>query len=87
MLSLYPSMFWHKYNKTTIVTHLDETPFQYDIPLCMGIEGACMTTSISAILGWVELEIDVPSLGLVTVKLWVADTVSSNCTPFIHFWQ
>ena len=26
--------------------HLDVTPFQYHIPLCMGLEGACMTKSI-----------------------------------------
>ena len=29
---------------------LDLTPFQYDIPLCTGIEEACMTKSIVAIL-------------------------------------
>ena len=63
--------------------HLDVIPFQYDIPLCMGIEGACMTKSILAILGWVELEIGIPSLGLAIVRLWVADTQSCKGTPFI----
>ena len=63
--------------------HLDVTPFQYDVPYCMGIEGACMTRSIIAILGWVELQVGVPSLGLATIRLWVADTMSSKGTPFI----
>ena len=63
--------------------HLDVTPFQYDVPYCMGIEGACMTKSIMAILGWVELQIGIPSLGLATIRLWVADTISSKGTPFI----
>ena len=63
--------------------HLNVTPFQYDIPYCMGIEGACMTKSIIAILGWIEMEIGVPSLGLATVRLCVADTMSSKGTPFI----
>ena len=35
--------------------HLDVTPFQYDVPYCMGIEGACMTKSIIAILRWIEI--------------------------------
>ena len=63
--------------------HLDVTPFQYDIPLCMGLEGACMTKSILAILGWVTLEIGIASLGLVHIRLWVADTVSCKGAPFI----
>ena len=63
--------------------HLDVTPFQYDVPYCMGIEGACMTRSIMAILGWVELQVGIPSLGLATIRLWVADTMSSKGTPFI----
>ena len=36
-----------------------------------------------AILGWIEMEIRIPSLGLPTVRLWVADTMSSKGTPFI----
>ena len=48
---------------------LDLTPFQYDVPLCTGIEGACRTKSVVAILGWVELEIGILSLGLATVKI------------------
>ena len=63
--------------------HLDVTHFQYDIPYCMGIEGACMTRSIIAILGWIGMEIGIPSLGLATVRFWVADTMSSKGTPFI----
>jgi len=63
--------------------NLKITPFQYDIPLCTGIEGACMTRSIVTIFGWVELEVGIPSLGLVTVRLWVADTMSCKGTPFI----
>ena len=63
--------------------YLDVTPFQYDIPYCMGVEGSGMTKSIMAILGWVELEIGVPTLGLATIRLWVADTMSSKGTPFI----
>ena len=62
---------------------LDVTPFQYDIPLCMGLEGACMTKSIVAILGWVELRIGIASLGLANLKFWVADTVSCKGAPFI----
>ena len=41
---------------------LNVTPFQYDIPLCMGLEGACMTKSTVAILGWVELKIGIASV-------------------------
>ena len=63
--------------------HLDMTPFQYDIPYCMGIEGACMTKSIIAILGWIEMEIGIPSLGLATVRFWVANTMWIKGTPFI----
>ena len=63
--------------------HLDVTPFQYDIPLGMGLEGACMTKYILAILGWVTLEIGIASLGLVHIRLWVADTVSCKGAPFI----
>ena len=63
--------------------HLDVTPFQYDIPYCMGIEGACMTKSIIAIVGRIEKEIGIPNIGLATVRLWVADTMSSKGTPFI----
>ena len=63
--------------------HLDLTPFQYDVPLCTGIEGACMTKSIVAILRWVELEIGILGSGLATVRFWVADTMSCKGTPFI----
>ena len=63
--------------------HLDFTPFQYDVPLCTGIEGACMTKSVVAILGWVELEIGILGLGLATVRFWVADTMSCKGNPFI----
>ena len=59
--------------------HLKVTPSQYDVPYCMGIEGACMTRSIIAILGWVGI----PSLGLAAIRLWVTDTISSKGTPFI----
>ena len=62
---------------------LDVTPFQYDIPLCMGVEGVCMTKSIVAILGWVDLRVGIASLGLVSLRFWVADTVSCKGTPFV----
>ena len=62
---------------------LELTPFHYHIPLCTGIEGACMTKSIVATLGWVELEIGILSLELATVRFWVADTMSCKGTPFI----
>ena len=62
---------------------LDVTPFQYDIPLCMGVEGVCMTKSIVAILGWVDLKIGIASLGLANLRFWVADTISCKGTPFI----
>ena len=42
-----------------------------------------MTKSIVAILGWVELEIAIISLGLATVRFWAADTMSCKGTPFI----
>ena len=42
-----------------------------------------MTKSIIAILRWVELQTGVPSLGLATIRLWAADTISSKGTPFI----
>ena len=60
---------------------LDLTPFQYDIPFCTGIEGACMTKFIVAILVWVELEIGILSLELATVRFCVADTMSCKGTP------
>ena len=62
---------------------LDVTPFSYELPLCMGIEGACMTKKILTILGWVELEIGIASLGRANLKFWVADCVDSKGTPFI----
>ena len=62
---------------------LDVTPFQYDIPLCMGVEGVCMTKSIVAILGWVDLKIGITSLGLANLRFWVADAISCKGTPFI----
>ena len=62
---------------------LDVTPFQYDIPLCTGIEGVCMTKSIVAILGWIDLRIGIASLGLVNLRFWVADTVFCKGTPFV----
>ena len=62
---------------------LDLTLFQYGIPLCTGKKEACMTKSIVAILGWVELEIGILSLGLATVRFWVADIMSCKGTPFI----
>ena len=42
---------------------LDLTHFQYNIPFGTGLEGACMTKSIVAIVGWVELEIGILSIG------------------------
>ena len=62
---------------------LDVTPFQYDMPVCMGLEGICMTKSIVAILGWVDLEIGIASVGLANLRFWVADTVSCKGVPFI----
>ena len=50
---------------------LDVIPFSYDLPLCMGVEGACMTKKILTILGWVELEIGIASLGRANLKFWV----------------
>ena len=60
---------------------LDVTPFQYDIPLCMGVEGVCMTKSIVAILGWVDLKVGIASLGLANLRFWVADTISCRVPP------
>ena len=62
---------------------LDVTPFQYDVPLCTGIEGVCMTKSIVAILGWVELKIGIASLGSAKLRFWVADTISCKGAPFL----
>ena len=62
---------------------LDVTPFSYELPLCVGVEGACMTKKILTILGWVELEIGIASLGLANLRFWVADCVASKGTPFI----
>ena len=62
---------------------LDVIPFSYELPLCMGVEGACMTKKILTILGWVELEIGIVSLGRANLKFWVADCVDSKGTPFI----
>ena len=52
-------------------------------PLCMGVEGVCMTKSIVAILGWVDLKVGIASLGLANPRFWVADTISCKGTPFI----
>ena len=58
--------------------YLDLTSFQYDVPSCTGIEGACMTKSVVAILGLVELDIGILGPGLVIVRFWVADTIKST---------
>ena len=67
--------------------HLDLTPFQYDVPLCTGIEEAYMTKSIEAILGWVELEIGILGPGLATVRF---DNKRMSCMVAnfsIHTWR
>ena len=40
-----------------------------------------MTKKIVTILGWVELEIGIASLGLANLKFWVADCVDSTWVP------
>ena len=62
---------------------LDVTPFKYEIPLCMSVEGECIIKPILAVLGWVELEIGIASVGLAKLKFWVADCVASKGAPFI----
>ena len=62
---------------------MDVTPFKYEIPLCMGVEGECIIKPILAVLGWVELEIGIASVGLAKLKFWVADCVASKGAPFI----
>ena len=62
---------------------LDVTPFPYELPLCMGVEGASMTKKIVTILGWVDLEIGIASLELAKLRFWVADCMNSKGTPFI----
>ena len=63
--------------------YLEVTPFEYELPLCMGVEGACMTKKIVTILGWVELEIGIASLGLAKLRFWVADCMDCKGTPFV----
>ena len=62
---------------------LNVIPFQYDIPLCTGIEGVCMTKSIVAILGWVKLRIGIASVGVAKLRFWLADTISCKGAPFL----
>ena len=63
--------------------YLDVIPFSYELPLCMGVEGEAIVKKIVTILGWVELEVGIASLGKTKLKFWVADCVDCKGTPFV----
>ena len=62
---------------------LKVNPFSYDISQCVAIEGACLTNSLMAILGWVEVEMGIPGLGCMMTRFWVADTLYNKEVPVV----
>ena len=47
--------------------------FHYDIPWCVGIEGAMLASPNVVILGWTETYIGIPGMGYLKARFWVTD--------------
>ena len=59
------------------------TPFNCDLPHCVGIQGAKMTKSVLNIIGWVEIELGVPGLGCLVARLWVVKSLVDRGMPIV----
>ena len=62
---------------------LKVTPFEYDVPQCIGVEGSNISKSAVFIIGWIEVELGIPGLGCVPSRLWVTECEYDKGVPIV----
>ena len=62
---------------------LEVHPFICDVPQCVSFEGTTLTKSVLNVIGWVELELGILGVGLLTTKLWVVKSMFNKGVPII----
>ena len=58
-------------------------PFVCDFILNSGIEGALMTKTHVAVMGWIEVEVGILGLGCILAIFWVTDCSYDRCVPVV----
>ena len=59
------------------------TPYIYDVPQCVSVEGLKFTNSVINIVGWVEIEFSVLGIGCLTTRLWVTNSLFNKGVPTV----
>ena len=62
---------------------LGVTPFEHDLPQCTGVGGSHISKSAVFIVGWVEVEIEIPGLGCIPARLWATDYEYDKGVPIV----
>ena len=58
-------------------------PFVCNLILSSGIEGALMTKTHVAVMGWIEVEVGILGLGCILARFWVTDCSYDRCVPVV----
>ena len=58
-------------------------PFSCDFVLSSGFEGALMTKTHVAVMGWIEVEVGILGLGCILARFWVTDCNYDKCVPVV----
>ena len=62
---------------------LEVHPFTCDVPQCVSFEGTTLTKSVLDVIGWIEVELGILGVGLLTTKLWVVKSMFNKGVPII----
>ena len=62
---------------------LEVHPFICDVPQCVSFEGTTLTRSVLNVIGWIELELGILGVRLLTTKLWVVKSMFNKGVPII----
>ena len=57
--------------------------FICDVPQCVSFEGTTLTKLVLNVIGWIELELGILGVGLLTTKLWVVKSMFNKGVPII----
>ena len=58
-------------------------PFVCDFILSSAVEGALMTKTHVAVMGWIEVEVGILGLGCILARFWVTDCSYDKCVPAV----
>ena len=59
------------------------SPFICDFILSSGVEGALMTKTHVAVMGWIDVEVGILGLGCILARFWVTHCSYDKCVPVV----